>query len=105
MKSKSNLLKVDYSKSFNLLDIFIKENSFIRVFNASIQDEEFVWHRDENKRRVKVLYTDGNWKFQHDNCLPFTLKNEDTLLIEKEVYHKLHKGEGLLILHVQEFKE
>jgi len=105
MKSKLELLKVDRQKDFNLIDINIQENSFIRIFDMSIPSDKFEWHRDKNKRIVKVLYTDESWKFQHDNCLPFTLKNDDILEIEKEAYHKLHKGKGLLVIHVREFKE
>ena len=105
MKSKLELLKVDKEKDFNLIDIKIKENSFIRLFDVSVPDDKFVWHRDKNKRIVQVLYTDESWKFQHDNCLPFTLKQDDVLEIEKESYHKLHKGKGLLVIYVQEIKE
>jgi hypothetical protein len=104
MKNKSESLRVDCSKDFNLIDINIKENSFIRIFDQSIHSDEFVWHKDKNKRIVRVLCSDESWQFQYDNKLPFFLKNDDVLTIEKESYHKLHKGNGTLVLHIKEEK-
>ena len=51
----------------------ISKRSFLREFNANISEEELAWHRDAEDREIEIL-EGKNWKFQHDNCLPFILK-------------------------------
>ena len=46
----------------------ISENTFERIFDLSVDNEELVWHRDRRTRFVKVLEGVG-WKFQFDNEL------------------------------------
>lgn len=76
-------------------------NMFQRVFNQDVAEDELVWHRDKKDRTIKVI-SGVNWKFQHDNELPFVMKVGDVLEIKKENYHRIHKGEGKLILEIEE---
>ena len=84
-----------YTDQLNLFD-----KSFVRTFD-DVESEELIWHRDAKNRTVKVLKSDG-WKFQIDNELPFEIKPGHLLEIEKETYHRLHKGVGELILEIEE---
>ena len=43
-----------------------------RVFSVEHAKEEFVWHRDREKRRVTVLEGEG-WQFQFEMKLPMLL--------------------------------
>jgi len=94
---------LDVKKSFSVADYFIDSQNFIRIFNDNISSEHFVWHRDERSRSVKVVYADKNWSLQFDNFLPFNLIKDMTLNINKNTYHKLHKGSGTLILLIKEY--
>ena len=107
MKNKQHYLKVDNDLSFCSSHSQINKNSFIRVFDETILEKEFEWHRDENKRFVTVIYADpsNTWQFQFDENLPFVIQANDEIEIEKEEFHKLHKGKGALVLYVQELRE
>ena len=76
-------------------------NVFQRIFDQNVSSEDLVWHRDKRDRKVKVI-SGVNWKFQHDNQLPFVMKVGDRFKIKKERYHRIHKGEGRLILEIEE---
>jgi len=84
-----------YEDQLNLFD-----DSFVRTFD-NVQRGGLVWHRDKKDRTVKVIRSD-NWKIQFDNELPNIMDNGDTIKIKKEVYHRLHKGNGKLILEIKE---
>ena len=107
MKNKPHYLEVNKQLSFCIANASIDENSFIRVFDESIPEEEFEWHRDLHKRFVTVIYADhsNSWQFQFDNGLPFAIQINDEIEIEKEEFHKLHKGKGVLVLYVKELQE
>ena len=84
-----------YEDQLNLFD-----NSFTRTFD-NVQSDELVWHRDEKDRTVKVIKCE-NWKIQFDNELPIIMDEGDTINIKKEVYHRLHRGKGKLVLEIKE---
>jgi hypothetical protein len=50
---------------------------FTRTFDANIDDKELIWHRDKKDRTIKII-SGVNWRFQHDNDLPFEMKVGDT---------------------------
>lgn len=83
--------------------IQINDDTFIRVFDETIDDKFFEWHRDKRKRSVFVVASGSGWKFQYDDQLPFNLTKGQTINIEKEVYHKIYKGKGELVIYVQEY--
>ena len=101
-KLKYQFSNLDLSKDFNILDYYINDSIFIRVFNQNIEYNKFVWHRDEKDRDVDILYADPAWSFQFDDQLPFPLKSGDKLTIKSNVYHRLLKGKGTLILLIKE---
>ncbi len=72
-----------------------------RTFNSSIDEEELVWHRDRENRKVTVVEGNG-WKFQMDNQLPIELKIGDVLYIPKETYHRVIAGKGNLVIEIEE---
>jgi quercetin dioxygenase-like cupin family protein len=81
----------------------ISNNKFKRKFTQDISSNELVWHRDKNDRIVKVLES-GNWKIQFDNQLPVSMKEGDSIFIEKESFHRVIKGDGDLVVEIVELK-
>jgi quercetin dioxygenase-like cupin family protein len=79
----------------------IESNVILRTFSEDVESEELVWHRDKNDRVVEVIQSNG-WKFQMDNELPKTLKSGDVVEIPKETFHRVIKGEGNLIIKINE---
>lgn len=67
------------------------EDAEIRTFDPTIEDAEFVWHRDMEDREVEILEGEG-WQFQLQNCLPWLLKSGMIFDINKLEYHRLIKG-------------
>lgn len=79
-------------------------NHFTRVFLENIKEEELVWHRDKQDRVVFVVKGEG-WKLQMDNKLPEELVKGKTYVIKKMDYHRIIKGQGELILDIEEKQE
>jgi hypothetical protein len=75
----------------------IKENCYIRSFNKDVNIEELVWHRDREDRLIECI-GETNWKFQRDNELPICF--DKPIFIKAEIYHRLIKGNGDLILKI-----
>lgn len=82
-------------------DIFSSENRIIREFGDDIDPIELMWHRDLKSRIITVL-EGQDWFLQHDNCLPIRLEKDTHILIQEQTYHRLIKGNGKLILQIQE---
>ena len=76
-------------------------NVFTRIFEQDCPDDELVWHRDKRDRKIRVISGVG-WKFQRDNELPVVMKVHDKIEIKKETYHRIHKGQGKLIIEIEE---
>lgn len=77
---------------------YVEEDYHIRTFPKDVDDSELVWHRDKEDRIVKsVGHTD--WMIQLDNQLPIPLT--ETTFISKEIYHRVIKGTGDLIVKVK----
>jgi hypothetical protein len=68
---------------------YIDDNN-IRIFSGISDD--FVWHRDEEDRYITPL-NETDWKFQFDNGLPICLKKDETIFVEKMIYHRLIIGD------------
>lgn len=79
----------------------IESNVIVRTFSEDVESEELVWHRDKNDRVVEVIQSNG-WKFQMDNELPKTLESGNVVEIPKETFHRVIKGEGNLIIKINE---
>jgi hypothetical protein len=75
------------------------ENGFnIRKFSELVDSSELTWHRDKEDRII-ICEQKTDWLFQVDNELPITF--DKTIFIKKEVYHRLIKGTGDLVLKIQ----
>lgn len=77
---------------------YIVDGYNVRIFEEKTDSDEFVWHRDKEDRIIESIHK-TNWKFQKDNELPINF--DEKIFIEKEVYHRLIKGEGDLILKIK----
>lgn len=73
----------------------------IRVFDSSLDPEEFYWHRDMKDRQITAVSGEG-WAIQHDNELPVLLEKDKNYSIKKESWHRILKGDGDLILKIKE---
>jgi len=77
------------------------EGCKIRTFEETVQDQELIWHKDENERIVEVLESKG-WQFQFDNELPIGLQRGTIITIPKEKIHRVIKGSGKLVIKIKE---
>tara|TARA_Y100000356_G_C11066634_1_gene186745 strand:+ start:99 stop:368 length:270 start_codon:yes stop_codon:yes gene_type:complete len=73
----------------------------IRTFEANLNEQELVWHRDRRDRVVVPTQGKG-WKLQMDNELPEEIKIGKKYFIPKNTYHRLHLGEGELKVKILE---
>lgn len=78
-----------------------KGNRLIRVFKSDVNELELTWHRDRKNRKVEIIESD-KWMFQLDNEFPIELKVGDVIFIPKNVYHRIIKGSGNLIISIIE---
>lgn len=73
----------------------------VRKFDVSLEDTEFIWHRDLNDRVIKVI--EGNdWKLQYEDELPIDMFIDDEFYIPKMVYHRIIKGSTDLTISIKE---
>jgi len=82
----------------------ICEGTFVRTFDSKQDNEDFVWHRDLEDRRVQVLEGCG-WSFQYDNELPFLINIGDEFFVPKMVYHRIIPGASILRIKVDDMVE
>ncbi len=78
-----------------------KEGYLLREFKQSVDSEELIWHRDKKDRIVEVIQSQ-DWMIQLDNELPIRLEEGKKYFIPKEVYHRVHKGDGDLVVKISE---
>ena len=77
-----------------------KEEYRVRTFGEDLEDRELIWHSDEDTRRVTVLAGSG-WELQLDDELPKPLIVGKNYAIPKMKYHRVIKGEGNLIVRIE----
>lgn len=75
------------------------EGFFIRNFSQSLSDEELKWHFDDENRRIIPVSGEG-WKLQIDESLPDDLVVGKEYFIPMDVYHRLIKGSGDLVIRL-----
>lgn len=78
----------------------IKDNYYIRTFKKNIDHKLLVWHRDREDRLIECI-GETNWQFQRDNELPICF--DKPIFIKAEVYHRLIKGDGELVLKITKY--
>lgn len=73
----------------------------VRRFAHDVDDEELVWHRDREDRRITVLSGEG-WFFQMDDRLPVLMRPGDVFDIPKETWHRvIRRGTSSLEVSVE----
>lgn len=77
------------------------DNKKIRTFSPDVDDYELKWHQDLTDRKVTIIES-GGWSFQMEDELPNKLENAKQIFIPKLVWHRVIKGEGELIVEIQE---
>jgi hypothetical protein len=80
---------------------YVKEGKMVRVFTPDIESDELKWHQDLRDRKVSVV-EDGGWSFQMENFLPIKLSETKEFNIPKFTWHRVIKGEGNLIIEIEE---
>tara|TARA_R100000008_G_scaffold75025_1_gene54054 strand:+ start:333 stop:602 length:270 start_codon:yes stop_codon:yes gene_type:complete len=81
-------------------DTRVNDKKFMRTFLKETDGSYFVWHRDEEDRKITVLHGHG-WKFQREDELPVDLKLGEVFDIGKNDWHRLIKGNSDLILLIE----
>ena len=76
------------------------DNGNIRTFDINQPATDYVWHRDQEDRTIKILEGEG-WQLQIEDCLPFLLKLNQEVRIPKMVYHRLIKGYNTLKVEIK----
>lgn len=79
------------------------EDTILRTFSESVDEQELIWHRDKRTREVSVISGEG-WKLQMDNQLPEEMTQGKLYTIPKMEYHRIIKGTGQLVLKIWEEK-
>ena len=79
-----------------------KGGKLFRTFYPDVEDEELKWHQDL-KDRVVTIIESGGWKFQMEDELPNKLSIDDKITIPKLSWHRVIKGDGKLIVEIEEF--
>jgi hypothetical protein len=80
---------------------YIKEGKMVRVFTPDVLADELKWHQDLRDRLVTIVES-GGWEFQIENELPIKLLDDTQIKIQKFVWHRVIKGEGNLIVEIEE---
>ena len=80
---------------------YIKSDKMVRVFTPDVPADELKWHQDLRDRIVTVV-EGGGWEFQIENELPIKLLDAMQIKIQKFVWHRVIKGEGNLIVEIEE---
>ena len=76
-------------------------NIIRRTFSHDVPENELVWHRDREDRIVLPL-NENDWMVQFDNELPTKLMVGEEYFIPKNVYHRVIKGSGDLMVEIIE---
>ena len=79
----------------------IEDGKIIRTFTPDVESDELKWHQDLKDRKVTILEP-GGWSFQMDDSLPSKLQIAEQIFIPKFVWHRVIKGEGNLIVCIEE---
>ncbi len=84
-------------------DIKLSDDELIRTFDADVDELQLKWHQDDEDRLVYILEA-GGWKIQLENNLPTYLSAEECLEIPRLEWHRVHKGDGNLVVRIKKIK-
>lgn len=77
------------------------DGKILRTFSSEVDEDELKWHYDLKNRKVQVIRGD-NWELQMDNEIPQKLTPLKEYFIPKGVYHRVIKGQGDLVVLIEE---
>ena len=80
-----------------------EDGTILREFREGVDSEELIWHRDRLDRQVTVIRSKG-WRLQFDGCLPIPMLEGNSYRIPARTWHRVIKGQGPLIITIQEGK-
>ena len=78
------------------------DGKILRTFSSEVNEDELKWHYDLKDRKIQIIKGD-NWELQMDKELPEKLTPLKEYFIPKGVYHRVIKGEGELVVLIEEF--
>lgn len=78
------------------------DGKILRTFSSEVNEDELKWHYDLKDRKIQIIKGD-NWELQMDNELPEKLTPLKEYFIPKGVYHRVIKGQGDLVVLIEEF--
>lgn len=70
---------------------------FIRTFTQNTPSEELKWHFDD-ENRVLIPLSGTSWQLQIDESLPVELNINQEYFVPVDVYHRIIKGQGDLVI-------
>lgn len=81
-------------------------NEYYRFFEKNTNNDELIWHRDKENRKVEVVNDAVGWKIQFDNQLPKEIRKNDLIYIPAMVFHRVIKKDSCtdLELRIKEWK-
>jgi hypothetical protein len=79
-----------------------KNGKLVRTFRTDVDSDELKWHQDLKDRKVKIIKS-GGWLFQMEDELPNKMINDETIFIPKLAWHRVIKGDGKLVVEIEEF--
>lgn len=77
----------------------INNNEVIRLL-IDLDENEKVWHQDDENRLVEILECGDGWMFQYDNQLPIHLTKNTKLNIQRHRWHRVIKGKNNLLIKI-----
>ena len=78
----------------------VVDNKIVRTFDPGVVDEELVWHRDLEDRKITIIKS-GGWGYQLDNQLPLPLEEGQEIYIPKMLWHRVIKGNEKLVVQIK----
>ncbi len=78
------------------------DGKILRTFSSEVNEDELKWHYDLKDRKIQIIKGD-NWELQMDKELPVKLTPLKEYFIPKGVYHRVIKGQGDLVVLIEEF--
>ena len=78
------------------------DGKILRTFSSEVNEDEMKWHYDLKDRKIQIIKGD-NWELQMDKELPEKLTHLKEYFIPKGVYHRVIKGQGDLVVLIEEF--
>ena len=78
------------------------DGKILRTFSSEVNEDELKWHYDLKDRKIQIIKGD-NWELQMDKELPEKLTPLKEYFIPKGVYHRVIKGNGDLVVLIEEF--